>query len=347
MLTIPVTPETEHLRLLGRMDRTSLPLALDWTGSGLEIHFQGTSLWAELEAPASSPIFWMIVLADGCPVTRFPVEPGCRFYPLLLGMEAEQHRVVTLIKETQCMPASPDATVLVRSLRMDGHLLPLAPYACRIEFIGDSLTSGEGSLAPHNNQEWITPWFSATANYSFIACRDLNAERRVLSQSGYGVCWDWQHDPAGNMTEPYERVVGVLHGPSAEQRGCQKLHDFSQWQPDLVCVRLLSNDANGIKSQSSLEADRETVIRGCMRLVQLIRKNNPSAGIVWILPGTDAFPELGAEAMLRLRNQGMDHLYTFTLPDYTEPDFGARAHPNARWNEKAGHLLADYLRTLL
>ena len=127
MTVIPVQPGTENLRLLGRMDESHLPLALDWTGSGLEVCFRGTSLWAELEAPAREPIFWMIVLADGSPVTRFPVEPGVRFYPLLLGMEAEKSRVVTLMKETQCMPASPEATVYVRSLRLEGTLEPLPP----------------------------------------------------------------------------------------------------------------------------------------------------------------------------------------------------------------------------
>ena len=79
MQYIPVTSADPHLRLTGRMDLSRRPLALDWTGTGLECFFRGTDLWAELEAPALSPIMWMIVLADGAPVARFPVEPGIRF----------------------------------------------------------------------------------------------------------------------------------------------------------------------------------------------------------------------------------------------------------------------------
>ena len=79
MQYINVTPDTPNLRLLGRLDRSQVPIALDWTGSGLECTFRGSNLWAELEAPAFSPIMWMIVLADGAPVCRFPVEPGIRF----------------------------------------------------------------------------------------------------------------------------------------------------------------------------------------------------------------------------------------------------------------------------
>ena len=96
--TTKITATTPGIRLLGRLDPEQDPIALDWTGSGVEFRFRGTDVWAELEAPAFSPVMWMIVLADGCPVARFPVEPGVRFYPLLLGLEAERERTVTLMK---------------------------------------------------------------------------------------------------------------------------------------------------------------------------------------------------------------------------------------------------------
>ncbi len=99
--TFDITACVPGIRLMGRMDYEQRPLALDWTGSGMEFRFRGTDCWAKLEAPAASPVMWMIVLADGAPVTRFPVEPGIRMYPLLLGLEAGQERTVTLMKETQ------------------------------------------------------------------------------------------------------------------------------------------------------------------------------------------------------------------------------------------------------
>ena len=126
--TFEITAEMPEIRLMGRMDKTQKPLALDWTGSGMEFRFRGTDAWAKLEAPVASPIMWMIVLADGQPITRFPVEPGIRMYPLLLGLEAEQERTVTLMKETQCMPDVPAATVKLHSLRYEGELLPLPEY---------------------------------------------------------------------------------------------------------------------------------------------------------------------------------------------------------------------------
>ena len=55
MLYTPVSPENTRLRLLGRMDPSRTPVALDWTGSGLECMFRGSDLWAELEAWPSPP----------------------------------------------------------------------------------------------------------------------------------------------------------------------------------------------------------------------------------------------------------------------------------------------------
>ena len=347
MKTLPVTPGDPKMRLLGRMDPDTLPPALDWTGSGVEVCFRGTALWAELEATELSPVFWMIVLADGCPVTRFPVEPGCRFYPLLLGMEAEKSRTVTLMKETQCMPDSSDATVLLRTLRMEGELLDLPKRDLKIEFIGDSLTSGEGALAPRDNDEWITPWFTARGNYACVACQQLNAEMRLLSQSGWGVVWDWEHTERNNMTDTYDLTVGALRGEKAEKRGCRKPWDFTRWQPDIVCIRLLTNDCGGVSQTGLQPADRETIIGGCVTLIRKIRTGNPTAKIVWILPGSAYHPEFAKEAIERCEAEGIDALYSFALPDYTPEDYGARQHPNAAWNVRAGHLLAEYLRSVL
>lgn len=343
---LTVTGNTENIRLLGRLDPEQRPIALDWTGSGLEVRFRGTAIWAELEAPALSPIMWMIVLADGCPVTRFPVEPGCRFYPLLLGMEADKIRTVTLMKETQPMPTDPEATVLLRALRLEGELLPLPPKDMLIEFIGDSLTSGEGALAPNGNEEWITPWFTARGNYSWYACQALNAERRVLSQSGYGVCWDWQHIPENNMSDGYEKTVGVLSGEAAEKRGCRKDYDFTAKPADIVCVRLSTNDVNGMRQAGTPDTDRETVTEGCRKLIHKVRACNPTAKIVWILPGADSCPELALEAVKRAEADGVSGLSVFALSDYGEEDLGARWHPNAEWNRRAGLKLAEYLKTL-
>ena len=149
------------------------------------------------------------------------------------------------------------------------------------------------------------------------------------------------------VSDAYDYTVGVLHGPEAEARGCGKPCDFSRWQPDIVCIRLMTNDHNGMNERQSFETDRETVIRGGTELIRKVRKHNPRAKIVWILPGTECHPELATEAVRRMQEEGMKELYSFTVPDYGPEDLGARWHPNAEYNRRAGLLLAAFLCSIL
>jgi len=137
----------------------------------------------------------------------------------------------------------------------------------------------------------------------------------------------------------------VLHGPEAEKRGCGKPWDFSRWQPDIVCIRLTTNDNNGMKERGSYEQDREKVVRGAMELIRKVRRHNPRAKIVWILPNSDCRPEMAMEAVKRMGRE-LPEVYAFTLPDYGPEDMGARWHPNAEYNRRVGIMLAEYLRKI-
>ena len=338
--------KSENIRLLGRMDLTQDPVCLDWTGSGFEVMLKGEELWVELEAPVRKPDLWVCALADGHPIARFPVQEGRRWYPLVLGMDDNNSRKVTLVKETQAMPAAPEATVMVYALRYEGELMPLPEPALRIEFIGDSLTSGEGALAPKDNDEWISLWFTACGNYTHYACKALNAERRVLSQSGYGVSWDWEGKPEGNMSEGYRKIAGVMKGEAAEKRGCQKDYDFASWPADVVCIRLLTNDIGAMLRDQKQDELGGTLMDNCARFVRTVRECNPKAKIVWILPDSQRLPHIAVNAVNRCMAEGVGDVSCFVMPDYTEADMGARQHPNAAYNERVGLMLADYLRSI-
>ena len=344
--------KSENVRLLGRMDETQDPICLDWTASGFEVNFKGSQLWVELEATAEAPDMWVACTVDGCLIGRFMVEPGRRWYPLgrwsspVIGTDEPLSRVVTLMKETQCMPFAPEATVKVHGLRHDGELLPLPEPALRIEFIGDSLTSAEGAMAPKNNTEWIPMWFTAWGNYSHTVCRLLNAERRLVSQSGQGVAWDFMYRPEGNLADDYDRIVGALKGDAAEARGCRKPYDFAAWPADVVLIRLLSNDVGGMRRADKVAEMTEPLTEKCVDFIRKVRRFNPTAHIVWVLPGSQTMPEIGAEAVRRCQTEGMDRLSCLTLPDYGEDELGARNHPNAAYNEKIGKITAEYIRKI-
>ena len=216
----------------------------------------------------------------------------------------------------------------------------------RIEFVGDSLTSAEGVLAPRGNDEWIPLFFSAAAGYAHICARELGAEYRILSQSGYGVNWDWQFIAENNMADGYRKIVGTQKGEAAEARGCQNDYDFSAWKADIVVIRLHSNDVGGMRGKDNVAEMRDKAVEGSVRFLKDVRACNPDAKIVWIAPDSRTMPELSEETVERCKRDGMENVSLFKLPDYTEEDLAARGHPGAEYNRRAGLILAEYLKGL-
>jgi lysophospholipase L1-like esterase len=238
---------------------------------------------------------------------------------------------VTLLKETQCMPGNPEATVLLHSLRIDGELLQLPVRDLKIEFIGDSLTSGEGALAARDNMEWVTPWFTARGNYSWYACEALNAERSILSQSGWGVNWDYQHTETNNMSDAYEYTAGVLQGPEAEARGCRKPWDFSRWQPEKILVNLGTNDLSWVADR---EPRKDLFRKQYKEFLQEVRSKNPGAMILCVLGimGT-GLNDYMVKAVNEYRAEAGDnriHSMTLQEQDMARDGCGSNYHPSAQ-----------------
>ena len=80
----------------------------------------------------------------------------------------------------------------------------------KIEFIGDSITSGEGATSARKRKlNWISMFFSAENNYAVMVSRALNADIRVSSQSGWGVCCGWNNDPNSAIPPIYGQLCGL------------------------------------------------------------------------------------------------------------------------------------------
>lgn len=83
------------------------------------------------------------------------------------------------------MPTDEACCLLVHGLRADGEFLPLAQKQLRLEVIGDSITSAEGAIGAKSEEDWIAPLFCAARGYPFLLAKALDADLRVLSQSGW------------------------------------------------------------------------------------------------------------------------------------------------------------------
>ena len=173
--------QAEHVRQLGRFDPQQPVFPMFYTGSGVEMQIRCTTLEIEIEADYALQCPWIGVMVDGAPVARFALERGRRLYTLLAGMDETAAHTVTVVRDTQPVMEDERLFVLAHRLRTDGELLPLPERALTIEFIGNSLTSGEGLIGPQSAMEWRTVWLSGMESYAMDVCRMMNAQGRWIS----------------------------------------------------------------------------------------------------------------------------------------------------------------------
>ncbi|WP_310551240.1 SGNH/GDSL hydrolase family protein [Paenibacillus glufosinatiresistens] len=360
--------EAEAVRVHGRTTGSRSPLTLFWTGSGVEMNVTGTELWIEVEADYETYEPWISVLLNGAPISRQMLTAGRRWICLFRGMSAGSVKHVRLLKDIQAMSEDPGALLQIHALRFDGDLLPVADKPLKIEFVGDSITSGEGAIGAREEMDWIPVWFSAVHNYTALTAEALNADYRVLSQSGWGVLTSWDNNPRNRMPRIYDQVCGLLSGRRNEELGALEPNDFRSWQPDAVIVNLGTNDegafhnagwqdpATGERRKQRLnedgsynEEDLGTVEQAIERFLELIRSRNPRARIVWVygMLGLGLMPAIYRAVDAYGKRTGDRNVSVFQLPNMTEETVGSRVHPGRLAHERAARELAGYLRGIL
>jgi lysophospholipase L1-like esterase len=280
-------------------------------------------------------------------------------------MNEKEVKNVRIIKDVQAMNGDPDCRLQFHALKFDGEFLPVAERPYKIEFIGDSITSGEGIIGAKSEEDWIPMWFSAVDNYTAITAGMLNADYRVISQSGWGVLTAWDNNPDKNIPDIYEKVCGLLKGEKHEALGTLKDHDFRSWQPDIVVVNLGTNDNGAFYSPewkdettgrthkqrlmedgNYHEEDLKAFEKAVESFLEKLRKFNPKAQLVWAygMIGIPLMPAIYRAVEQYKKQSGDSKVAIFQLPNTTVETIGARSHPGKLAHEKAASELADYLK---
>lgn len=359
--------EIKELRVLGRTIQKEESLVLFWTGSGIECNYDGTELWCEFESDYELYEQWIAVYVNGALMSRQMLNKGRQQVCLYRNMGTRKVNHIKVVKEVQAMPGDPEAYLAICGLWGDGAFYPLPEPACRIEFIGDSITSGEGSYGSTIEQDWIAMWFSASRTFPWFVAERLNAEYRVFSQSGYGVYCAYDNNLDHAMPLYYEQVCGVLEGERNVALGVKGRYDFSSWQPDYIVINLGTNDGGAFRNpewqdeatgrRHKMQYDKDGLpAKECLDKVQiavaeflaLIRKNNPKAQILWaygmmgtvvesaILAGIDSFCA-GTEDK---------KVHYIRLDEIKGDQIGARSHPGENGHRAAAEAICRKISEL-
>ena len=335
--------QAEHVRLLGRFDPQQPVFPMFWTGSGVEMRIRCTELELELECDYDIQCPWVGVMVDGAPVARFPLARGRRFYTLLAGMDETAAHTVTVVRDTQPVQEDERLHVLAHRLRTDGELLPLPERALTIEFIGNSLTSGEGLIGPQSAMEWRTIWLSGMESWAMHVCREMNAQGRWLSQSGWGVYWSWDANRENRIPRIYDAVCAV-------ERGGDVPYDFAANPVDAVVINVGTNDATALSHLEGAQREETAaaIHAAAVDFLRQVRRRNPEAVILWAygMCGGDIAPLL-RDAVREVRREGDRRVGYVQLPFCPEKGLGSRAHPGRDNHRSAALTIVRRLRKAL
>jgi lysophospholipase L1-like esterase len=367
-LKIHLLSKIKNLKVHGRTTGCLSPLTLFWTGSAVELNAKGSELWIEVEVDYEIYEPWISVVINTFPVSRQMLAAGRYWICVFRGMNENAVKNVRIIKDVQAMSGDPGCSLQIHAVKFDGEFLPVEDKPYRFEFIGDSITSGEGSIGAKAEEDWIPMWFSAIDNYSTLTAEALNAEYRIISQSGWGVLTSWDNNLHANIPEYYEKVCGILTGEKNEALGAFKENDFDSWQPDVVVVNLGTNDGGAFYSPqwkdevtgethkqrlnedgTFNEKDLKSFEMAAVNFLIKLRKYNKSAHIIWAygMIGIPMMPAIYRAALTYIKKTGDRKVSVFQLPNTNDETVGARNHPGKLAHEKAAKELTWHIKEIL
>ena len=339
--------DTDKYVTFGRTITDAEGTALFWTGSGVEFNILSKSLYVDIECGYENFEIMLDIILDGERTQKFVLEKGLKRYMVFNGMYGQKPVNVRIVRDTQNMPDEKNHYLIIKGFETDGELVDPPVYSWNLEFIGDSLTSGEG-CGLTKREEWIPVVFDAVESYTYKTARLLKARYSVLSQSGWGLYSSWDNNLKNVLPDYYEDICGTSNCQKCIDFGAHDPWDFSKEAMDTVVINLGTNDMNALNSG---KVDKEKFIEGfkakAVDFLKNVRVNNEACNIVWAygMLGDEMEPYI-KEAIEDYKRMTADYRVEYLkLPACTGDDLGARFHPTPAAHEKVAKYLAERLQS--
>ena len=370
--------QINYKNILGRNVSDALssenPLALFWSASGIEVSTNSSELWIEVSSNYSSNEIYLAAQVSGYTISRFMAPKEKTWICVVRNLDSQQNKNISIIKDSQPTPFDPNQIIQIHSIAIskDSQFFEVPKKSCFIEFIGDSITSGEGMLGHPDAQEWISSYISVNNNYAMQVAKRMNAEISIISQCGWGIQRGWDGNIYSNIPDHYENVCSIFNSQMQQELGCCQKYSFEK-QPDYIVINLGTNDNFSFKQQpwkdettgkiyqyefknenELAETSKVQVENAIINFLQKIRKHNQNAKILWVwgMLKLDLLPPILLNAIENYKKQtGDSKIYTMELDSMedVETDFldrGSRFHPGPKTHLLASKKISDFLQNL-
>lgn len=320
------------VRVSGRSGTTNGNPVLYWPGASVEARFEGTSLGVKLNGQNNTKTNYYQLIIDGSPAApvRIAVPKGSRIYPVVSNLTDTVHDV-QLFRLTEGDLGWTEFQGFVLDAGKTLQAPPAAPEL-KIEFYGDSITTGLGIEASDADSDLNRDFQNNYLAYSALTARNLNAEFRCIAVQGIGVFVGWQ---SYIMPQIWNRLAPLTTAA---------LWDFSKWVPDVAVVNLFQNDRARISTLNPVPAEAE-IVQHYVSFISGIRAVYPDAHIVCALGSMDATAE--GSPWPGYIHQAVVQMADGNMSECIFPYIGGDRHPRIVHHQAMADQLTAHVRSVL
>lgn len=317
--------EEGAVNLYSRVYVGSKRVTLDNVCAGAELAFAGTKLTGSFNVSDKSKLRVFvdgdaegkeIILEKTGTVTLCEVPAGVHTVRVLKA-SSPQYNSIVMTKGA--------------AFETDGEFLqPPARSELKIEFIGDSITAGCGSLGNATQAAQTVENSDPTKAYAYLAAETLDADFNI--QALEGVC---AKDGGVNAYNTYKNYGYNMTNP----------YDPAKFDADVVVIGLGENDMWHATSNDfpyTVEAFRADYAD----LIRLVRESHPNAAIVCAYGMMPASSTKQAEDTIKaaVADTGYENIYCVKM---LCNESGGNYHPNAASHKKNAETLVALIREIL
>ncbi len=331
-----ISPSNSNLVYEGRVVLTDESAAFCYPGTAVRMAFTGSSVSASLKP--NSGYYWVEI--DSLPAFKLSTFVGNKENNLFLladSLGIGNHTVqLTLINEG--LNDKPEFYGF--ALPSPNTVKAVPAKAHRIEFIGNSMTCGYGVEAPNKECGFADSTENFALAYAGIVSRRFNAAAMVVARSGIGVYRNFNDTITGSekpMPSFYDNAF-IFDSPK---------WDFSQFEPEIVCICLGTNDL------SVGEYDLNRFQDAYLKFAQHIQDLNPKAKLILISGSMLNGQRLADQCKVldyvafNLRSKGGNDVYRFNFtPQDGSLGYGADWHPSLKQQQRMADELTQYIESI-
>lgn len=322
-----------NVEYVGRTAENNGSVSFDWTGVHIRTQVAGGYLAVKMTDTRGD---YYDLFIDGKLDKTFKVS-GDTVVPLVSGAVPGKHRVL-IYKRTEGEQGT--TTVYQFLTNKNGTLTKWADTPVRkIEFIGNSITCGFGTEVTDGKAPFRPATENSNHSYASIIARYFDADYHLVAHSGLGVVRNY-----GDKKTISEKTMRQRFFQTFDQNPDVQW-DFSKWKPDLVVIKLGTNDF----SNPDIYPTEEQFVNGYLDMIASVKNaygNIPIVCVSSCMSGEKLYQYV--QEVVKRSNDKTIH-FIGLLPSLLNmsTDFGACFHPNYEGQKKMALVLIPGISTAM